>query len=108
MYCLAPVAGAFSGLIAYGTAKDLEGVHGRPSWEWLFIIEGVATLGFSFFVFVLLPGLPERVAEKGSLLFRHPTERQLIQQRLAESKSFPASRPNAHTLPGTGVSGAMN
>jgi MFS family permease len=39
-YVSGPLAGAASGLIAYGVAKDLNGVHGIASWKWLFIVEG--------------------------------------------------------------------
>jgi hypothetical protein len=108
MYCMTPIAGAFSGLIAYGTVKNLGEVHGKASWQWLFIIEGVVTLAFSLVVLMLLPGLPEVVARKGSLLFRHPDEHQLIHQRLAESKSFLERRVTFRTLAGAGVSGTID
>lgn len=39
-YVSGPLAGAVSGLIAYGVAKDLNGVQGIRSWKWLFIVEG--------------------------------------------------------------------
>lgn len=86
MYYTTPITGAFSGLIAYSTTRNLEGAHGKASWEWLFIIEGAATLGFSLVVLTLLPGLPEVVAKNGSLLFRHPSEHQLIHKRLISGK----------------------
>ncbi|KAF6527342.1 hypothetical protein ACKRZS_004438 [Fusarium odoratissimum] len=37
---------------------DLEGAHGIAGWRWLFIIEGVAAIGFSFIAAVALPNYP--------------------------------------------------
>jgi len=37
------IAGAFGGLLAHGIS-NLEGVGGRASWSWIFIIEGLVTL----------------------------------------------------------------
>ncbi|ETN39953.1 uncharacterized protein HMPREF1541_06180 [Cyphellophora europaea CBS 101466] len=87
VYSMTPVAGAFSGLLAYGVGTGLEGAHDIPSWRWLFIIEGAATIGFGFIVLALLPGLPETVAAKGSFLFPHEQERALIMQRLRMSQN---------------------
>ena len=83
---MTPVAGAVSGLLAYGVGKNMDGTHETPAWKWLFIIEGSATIGFGLIVLLLLPGLPETVAEKGTFLFRHEDERQLILKRLRASK----------------------
>ncbi|KAK9364403.1 major facilitator superfamily domain-containing protein [Lipomyces kononenkoae] len=52
------LSGAFSGLISYGVMQNLEGVHGLAAWRWLFIIEGVATFGFSLVAIPVLPSLP--------------------------------------------------
>lgn len=96
IYCMTPVAGAISGLIAYGVGKDLEGASNKTSWEWLFIIEGVCTIGFGLVVVLMLPGLPEKVAETGSWLFPHEKERQAILSRYRECKQtspFPLSTP---------------
>lgn len=81
---MTPVAGATSGLIAYGVQHNLSGAQGYTSWQWLFIIEGVASIFFAFFLIALLPGLPDTVADKGSLLFRHEDERRLISARMIE------------------------
>lgn len=52
------LSGAFSGLIAEGVLNNLDGVRGLEAWRWLFLIEGVATVAFSFFCMLILPELP--------------------------------------------------
>jgi hypothetical protein len=84
---MSPVAGAISGIIAYGLEKNLDNALGFHAWQWLFIIEGVATIVFALVVIVLLPGLPDSVADKGSFLFRHKNERRLLLQRTKASKA---------------------
>lgn len=37
---------------------DLNGKAGRPAWAWIFIIEGVFTVGFGLASFFLLPRSP--------------------------------------------------
>jgi sugar phosphate permease len=55
------LAGAFSGLIAYGIVKDLS--HGPPykPWQWLFLVEGLISAVFGFLVLFALPPVPERL-----------------------------------------------
>ncbi|KAK9461812.1 major facilitator superfamily domain-containing protein [Lipomyces oligophaga] len=53
------LSGAFSGLISYAVLENMDGVHGRAAWRWLFIIEGVATIGFSILAMPILPSLPQ-------------------------------------------------
>ena len=47
-------AGAFSGVIAYGIGH-LDGAHGYTAWQWLFLIEGIITVGVGLMTFVCLP-----------------------------------------------------
>jgi hypothetical protein len=83
---MTPIAGAISGIIAYGVGKGLEGNSGLRAWEWLFVIEGVATCGFALIVIIFLPGLPEESAAKGSHLFRSQEDRQAILRRFEKCK----------------------
>ncbi|KAK9459531.1 major facilitator superfamily domain-containing protein [Lipomyces oligophaga] len=53
------LSGAFSGLIAYAVMQTLDGAHGKAAWRWLFIIEGVATVGFALLSIPILPSLPQ-------------------------------------------------
>ncbi|KAL4884262.1 major facilitator superfamily domain-containing protein [Aspergillus karnatakaensis] len=52
-YAASNIANAFSGLIAFGVFQ-IENTP-MPQWRYLFIIEGAATVSFSFFAFWYLP-----------------------------------------------------
>lgn len=41
----AVLSGAFGGLLAGAITDGLEGAHGIRGWRWLFIVEGVVTIG---------------------------------------------------------------
>ncbi|KAI1166903.1 major facilitator superfamily domain-containing protein [Nemania serpens] len=57
-FSAASVAGAFSGLLAFGIAK-LNGLGGLEGWRWIFILEGLATVVVAFSAFFLLHDFPE-------------------------------------------------
>jgi MFS family permease len=42
-FSAATAAGAFGGLLARGIA-EMDGLHGRSGWSWIFILEGILTL----------------------------------------------------------------
>ncbi|KAL4945798.1 major facilitator superfamily domain-containing protein [Aspergillus oleicola] len=80
-YIGAALAGAFSGIMAYGFAK-MHGVGGLEGWRWIFIMEGLITVvvgGGSFFV---LPDSPESESgkKKGWI---HESEAEYIIARLS-------------------------
>ncbi|KAH8820252.1 major facilitator superfamily domain-containing protein [Xylogone sp. PMI_703] len=85
-YTSATISGCFSGLIAYGVQKNLDGVHGRHAWQWLYIVEGVPAIGLGVIIFFLLPSFPDIIAKKGSRYFTN-AEIDLALQRMAESNS---------------------
>jgi hypothetical protein len=77
LYSGSLLSGAFSGLIAAGITKNLDGARGLRAWRWLFIIgqcnapyplshlifthtpsEGAITVAIAFFAFWVLPNLP--------------------------------------------------
>ncbi|KAK0719590.1 major facilitator superfamily domain-containing protein [Lasiosphaeris hirsuta] len=58
LYSGALISGAFSGLIAAGVRYGMDGVRGISAWQWLFIIEGVATVVIAFGCFFVLPNFP--------------------------------------------------
>ncbi|KAL6890523.1 MFS general substrate transporter [Trichoderma evansii] len=70
------LAGAFNGLLSYGISKNLNGVNGWSAWKWIFLIEGILPVAFSFIVFAFLPASPSEVrygfsdAEKEELMKR--------------------------------------
>ncbi|KAK5653020.1 hypothetical protein OQA88_9306 [Cercophora sp. LCS_1] len=55
------VAGSMNGLIAYAIQTTTDGRYGRPAWRWIFLIEGVMSVGFGVVIFFCLPNTPERV-----------------------------------------------
>ncbi|KAE9396024.1 MFS general substrate transporter [Gymnopus androsaceus JB14] len=53
----ATLAGAFSGLFAFGISF-MSGTQGLLGWSWIFIIEGVATVAVGLFAFLVLVDFP--------------------------------------------------
>lgn len=54
-FSAATLAGAFGGILAYGIVQI---PSSRPSWAWIFIIEGVFTVAFGLVSFFILPQSP--------------------------------------------------
>ncbi|VTT82059.1 unnamed protein product [Fusarium fujikuroi] len=52
------LSGAFGGLLAGAITGGLEGAHGIRGWRWLFIVEGVATIGWAIIAAFLLLDFP--------------------------------------------------
>ncbi|PVI05564.1 pantothenate transporter liz1 [Periconia macrospinosa] len=52
------LSGAFGGLLAGAITGGLEGAHGIRGWRWLFIVEGVATIGVAVVAMFFLPDFP--------------------------------------------------
>lgn len=78
---MSPIAGAISGIIAYGVSKNLDGENGYFAWQWLFIIEGSMTIFFGILIIILLPPLPDTTSKHGHFLFRSERERAIISYR---------------------------
>lgn len=57
-YTAAVFSGAFGGVLAGGITSNLHEAHGIAGWRWLFIIEGVATVGVSLVAFAVLLDYP--------------------------------------------------
>ncbi|GAA6035417.1 hypothetical protein JCM8097_000245 [Rhodosporidiobolus ruineniae] len=56
----ATIAGAFSGLLAYGIGF-MGGVGGYAGWRWIFILEGLATVVWGVVTVFILPPYPHQV-----------------------------------------------
>ncbi|UNI16057.1 hypothetical protein JDV02_002532 [Purpureocillium takamizusanense] len=72
-------SGAFGGLLAGAITSNLHGAHGLAGWRWLFIVEGVATVGvalIAYFVLLDYPATSKRLT---------PDERLLATVRIAHS-----------------------
>ncbi|KAK4046566.1 hypothetical protein OIO90_006517 [Microbotryomycetes sp. JL221] len=67
------VAGAFSGVLAYGLLQIGGTFHG---WQWLFIVEGVLTVLLAIFAFFWLP------TDMTSAWFLNSQERLWVQERM--------------------------
>jgi hypothetical protein len=68
----------FGGLLAAGVLANLNGTHGIAGWRWLFIIEGIITIGVAFTAAFLLPNFP------ASSKFLTDEERHFAEWRLAD------------------------
>ncbi|CDK28511.1 unnamed protein product [Kuraishia capsulata CBS 1993] len=58
-YAGSALANMFGGLIGAGVLNNLNGTHGIAAWRWLFIIEGVATIGVAIISSLFLPDYPK-------------------------------------------------
>ena len=70
---------AFGGLFALAILK-LEGAHGIRGWRWLFIVEGIMTVGFAIIFATFIPNTPQKIRwltplEKQQLLYRLEVDR---------------------------------
>jgi hypothetical protein len=88
-YTSATLSGCFSGLIAYGVQKNLQGDHGRAAWRWLFIIEGTPALAIGLLIFFVLPNFPENERKKAKSLFFTKEELDLAVLRTIASNNTP-------------------
>ncbi|KAF2867407.1 major facilitator superfamily domain-containing protein [Massariosphaeria phaeospora] len=73
-FSAASVAGAFSGLLAFGIAK-MDGVGGLEGWRWIFILEGILTVLVAIMAFFCLYDFPETATflteeERAFVIFR--------------------------------------
>uniref|UniRef100_A0A8H7NR40 Major facilitator superfamily (MFS) profile domain-containing protein n=1 Tax=Bionectria ochroleuca TaxID=29856 RepID=A0A8H7NR40_BIOOC len=69
------VAGIIGGLLAYGF-HAVSGAGGLSGWQWLFAIEGAATVVLSILVYFTLPDFP------GNTKWLSPVEKAFLQARL--------------------------
>lgn len=76
-YTAVSIAGALSGLLAGAITENLDGARGIAGWRWLFIIEGVASVGLGCIVWFFMADYP------ATTRWLTPEERLLAAQRLA-------------------------
>lgn len=76
LYASASIAGAFSGILAFGLAK-MDGIGGLEGWRWIFIIEGIATVIIGF----VAPFLLQDSIERSKWL--DPEEKRFLRTRLS-------------------------
>jgi MFS family permease len=76
-YVAASLAGAFSGLLAFGIEK-LDGRSGIAGWQWIFLIEGLIPVALALVIWKILPDSPETAK------FLTQPERDLLVRRLQD------------------------
>ena len=54
LFVASALSGSFGGLFAYALIQ-MDGVAGLEGWRWLFIIEGIASVGVAALVYMVLP-----------------------------------------------------
>ncbi|KAK4168310.1 putative transporter [Cladorrhinum sp. PSN259] len=85
------LAGSMNGLIAFAIQSGpLNGRYGRPAWRWIFLIEGVVSVGFGVLILFLLPTTPERVKWGFS-----KEEKEIAMRRTHEAYNVPNAKPNS-------------
>ncbi|KAF9880477.1 vitamin H transporter [Colletotrichum karsti] len=90
------LSGAFGGLLAGAITSGLEGAHGIRGWRWLFIVEGVATVGWAgICTFILLdfPATSKRLTarERAIAVARLQQDNVTVREtdeKLGKSQSF--------------------
>ncbi|KAF7557682.1 hypothetical protein G7046_g5975 [Stylonectria norvegica] len=91
LYAANILSTAFSGLIAAATFASIDGAHGIAGWRWLFIIEGVVTIGVAF---VAIPILPDHPLTTSWLT---EEERQLANDRISRDTVQGSTKTNLFT-----------
>lgn len=83
-YAAASIAGAFSGLLAYGIGF-MDGIGGQAGWRWIFYLEGIATVIIALLAYFFIYDYPEDAS------FLTEEERVFVMNKLLkESYSVPA------------------
>ncbi|KAJ2912718.1 hypothetical protein MD484_g7692, partial [Candolleomyces efflorescens] len=78
-FSAATIAGAFGGLLAYGI-EHMEGIGGLHGWQWIFCLEGIATVLVACVAFFYMHDYPETAS------FLTAAERALVVQMLKDDK----------------------
>ncbi|KAI8653735.1 hypothetical protein LRP88_00525 [Fusarium phalaenopsidis] len=77
-FIASPGGTMFAGYLQAAAYKNLNGVHGLSGWRWLFIIDGIITIGIAFIGYIVFPDVPSR---KKPLALSH-AEHSLAQKRI--------------------------
>ncbi|KAF9569886.1 MFS general substrate transporter [Agrocybe pediades] len=88
----ATVAGAFSGLLA-AAISNMDGVGGKAGWEWIFILEGLATVIIAVASYWIIQDFPSSPGVR----FLTEQERLFVVQRLQEDMKLSAAGESFHT-----------
>ncbi|CAA7260730.1 unnamed protein product [Cyclocybe aegerita] len=78
-FSAATIAGAFGGLLAFGI-EHMEGIGGLYGWQWIFCLEGMATVVFAFLSYFFMYDYPETAS------FLTDSERVMVVEMLKEDR----------------------
>lgn len=70
------ISNIISGFLAAGVLTTMGGVAGLYSWQWFFLIEGIATFVIALSAYALLPDWPHNTR------FLSPEEKEIAQYRI--------------------------
>lgn len=87
-YCGQMLGTLTSGLLQAAISKTLDGVHGRAGWRWMFIIDGVITVGVGILALYMVPGTPNSCCS----LFFTDDEIRLARSRLKKANIKPPTK----------------
>lgn len=79
------VGTAFGGYIMSGVHAGMDGLAGKASWRWLFIVNGIITVVIALYGLVFFPDTPE----KTTAFYLSQEERQRCRERLVEDDRQP-------------------
>ncbi|ODH53318.1 hypothetical protein GX48_00514 [Paracoccidioides brasiliensis] len=91
-YVIGSFSSAMSGILAFGLMQ-MEGVQGIRGWRWIFIMEGVITIGIALFAYIFIVRFPDEELTKPSFRFLKPDECQFIVDRLEKDRGDVAMEP---------------
>ncbi|KAH8881405.1 retrograde regulation protein 2 [Thozetella sp. PMI_491] len=75
------LAGIVGSILVYGISF-LDGKQGLSSWQWVFLIQGVATMAFASIVYLLYPDYPK---SERTMRWLSPREQEFVELRLASN-----------------------
>ncbi|XMA13957.1 hypothetical protein WAI453_006748 [Rhynchosporium graminicola] len=74
-------SGVVGSLLAYGISY-MDGLGGMSAWQWVYLLEGIMTILFSFIVYAVLPDYPKSPRSNKWLTAR---EQEYLEVRLSEN-----------------------
>jgi MFS family permease len=89
-YGVGCVAGALSGILAYGLSQ-MDGLGGLRGWRWIFIIEGIISCLGALLSFIFLVGFPED--SHTAWRFLNKQERDFIIRRVNRDRQDAETEP---------------
>jgi MFS family permease len=89
-YGVGCVAGALSGILAYGLSQ-MEGLGGLRGWRWIFIIEGIISCFGALTAYIFLVGFPEESHKAWRFLSKK--ERDFVLRRVDKDRQDAETEP---------------